>query len=231
MAAKRSSSRTTVLSKAMRYVDEDTRREVRDKRIAALENDNYLEVETADNEDDAYGESDDEGGKKRKRSSKSKGAGPKSKWATRAVKPLERVLLDNGIAPPHRREKANIGVGGGGRKSSRAASSAATVALSGTADLPDEVEYDSDGFEILPGSSRGRSQGTQDVGEMEVEEEEGEPDYYSIAARPSVNPARNVFCSVCGYKASYRCTRCGSRFCSIRCNENHKETRCMKFSM
>ncbi len=31
--------------------------------------------------------------------------------------------------------------------------------------------------------------------------------------------------------SNYNCTRCGMRYCSIKCNETHKETRCMKFTM
>ena len=47
-----------VLSKAMRHVDEETRREFREKRIQSLECDNYVETEVAPNDDDAYNESD-----------------------------------------------------------------------------------------------------------------------------------------------------------------------------
>ena len=54
--------------------------------------------------------------------------------------------------------------------------------------------------------------------------------YASISAPPSMNPARH-FCSVCGYFGNYTCTRCGMRFCCIKCNKNHKETRCLKMSI
>jgi len=54
------------------------------------------------------------------------------------------------------------------------------------------------------------------------------PSYLTVAAAPSMLPQRH-FCSVCGYFANYTCTQCGSRFCSVRCNSTHKETRCMKF--
>ena len=57
-APKRTSSRVHVVSKAMRVVDVETRREVRDKRLAALEADNYNEVQNEVQDDDAY---DDEG--------------------------------------------------------------------------------------------------------------------------------------------------------------------------
>ena len=32
----------------------------------------------------------------------------------------------------------------------------------------------------------------------------------------------------CIYFSNYTCTQCGSRFCSIKCNSTHKETRCLK---
>jgi hypothetical protein len=56
------------------------------------------------------------------------------------------------------------------------------------------------------------------------------PDYYTVAAKKSIYPPRHQFCSVCGLLGNYSCVRCGSKFCSLRCNANHKETRCMKFS-
>jgi hypothetical protein len=54
-APKRSSTRTVVVSKAMRTVDHATRVEVRDKRLAALEADNYAE-EDLTALDEAYGD-------------------------------------------------------------------------------------------------------------------------------------------------------------------------------
>ena len=63
------------------------------------------------------------------------------------------------------------------------------------------------------------------------EYEDKEVNYYTITAKSSIFPLRQCFCSVCGYIGNYSCTRCGSKFCSIKCNENHKETRCFKFSM
>jgi zinc finger HIT domain-containing protein 1 len=56
---RRQSTRTSVISKAMRFVDEDTRQEVRNKRIQQLEADNYGDelVAPAD-EDDAYEDSE-----------------------------------------------------------------------------------------------------------------------------------------------------------------------------
>jgi hypothetical protein len=51
----RTSARTSRLSKAFRHVDDDTRREIREQRLLALEADNYNEQElTGEREDDAY---------------------------------------------------------------------------------------------------------------------------------------------------------------------------------
>jgi len=68
-----------------------------------------------------------------------------------------------------------------------------------------------------------------------LEELQDSPDlpavnYFTTAALPSQKPSRH-FCSVCGLLASYCCTRCGMRFCSVKCNETHKDTRCLKFTM
>jgi len=54
------------------------------------------------------------------------------------------------------------------------------------------------------------------------------PNYYSAAAAPSKFPTK-FFCSVCGFFSNYSCTQCGARFCSVKCNATHKETRCLKF--
>lgn len=56
------------------------------------------------------------------------------------------------------------------------------------------------------------------------------PNYLSANAAPSGKPPRK-FCTVCGHQGQYSCTRCGMRYCSLKCNANHKETRCMKFSL
>jgi len=51
--------------------------------------------------------------------------------------------------------------------------------------------------------------------------------YVTATANPSTLPTRH-FCSVCGQRGIYSCTRCGMRSCSIKCTDQHKETRCMK---
>eukprot|EP00347_Sterkiella_histriomuscorum_P000614 403375167 len=55
------------------------------------------------------------------------------------------------------------------------------------------------------------------------------PNYLSVAAKPSKFP-RRFFCSVCGYNSKYQCTRCGLRYCTMKCGETHRETRCIKFA-
>jgi len=97
-APKRSSTRTVVVSKAMRTVDHATRVEVRDKRLAALEADNYAE-EDLTALDEAYGDDlDGDRGDKdsspqlsKKKKAKLNAAGV-SKWALRRNKPLERII-------------------------------------------------------------------------------------------------------------------------------------------
>jgi zinc finger HIT domain-containing protein 1 len=56
MTTKRTSTRNIVLSKSMKYVDEDTRQDFREKRLNALESDNFDESAFAGVDDDAYGE-------------------------------------------------------------------------------------------------------------------------------------------------------------------------------
>jgi zinc finger HIT domain-containing protein 1 len=54
------------------------------------------------------------------------------------------------------------------------------------------------------------------------------PTYLSIEAAPSKFPPRH-FCYICGNSSNYQCPSCGLRFCKIRCDEEHRETRCLKF--
>ena len=42
----------------MKHVDEETRREFREKRLQSLESDNYVEGDVAQADDDAYNDSD-----------------------------------------------------------------------------------------------------------------------------------------------------------------------------
>jgi len=51
--------------------------------------------------------------------------------------------------------------------------------------------------------------------------------YHEAAASPSTLPLRK-FCSICGYFGYHRCMKCGAHYCSLTCQEAHKETRCLK---
>lgn len=55
------------------------------------------------------------------------------------------------------------------------------------------------------------------------------PTYLSVAAGPERTAAPRHYCSVCGDSSKYTCTRCGSRYCTIRCYGVHADTRCLKF--
>ncbi len=57
-----------------------------------------------------------------------------------------------------------------------------------------------------------------------------DPSYLSAQAPPPSLPPRR-FCAVCGFPAPYSCTVCGTRFCSVRCQETHMETRCLKWTV
>jgi zinc finger HIT domain-containing protein 1 len=143
--------RQSTLSKGMRVVDDDTRRQVLLKRLNALEADNYQE-ETFNEEE----EESDEGAQQKRKKTKTTGRSSSS-VLRRKPKSLERIL--------------------------------------------DEERYAKESI-----------------------------DYDKVDSGPSSTPRRH-FCSVCGYLGQYSCTRCGSRYCSIKCDANHKETRCLKFSI
>eukprot|EP00887_Chlorella_sp_A99_P002483 scaffold10.g2483.t1 len=56
-----------------------------------------------------------------------------------------------------------------------------------------------------------------------------EPSYLTAGVGPPRTAAPRKFCSVCGDFSGYTCTRCGSRYCTLRCQTVHSETRCLKF--
>lgn len=116
-------------------------------------------------------------------------------------------------------------------------------------DYVDEGDSDSDGFGETPTKKRklvGRTVATAAAKAKRFKakpvksfaialEEEGYdhypayiPTYLSIEASPSTQPPRH-FCYICGNASKYQCPNCGLRFCKIRCDEEHKETRCLKF--
>ena len=175
---KRSSTRTVVVSKAMSKVDEGARDEARDRRLQMLEADNYVEAEIMAAGDDAAYDDDEEGAMQKKKKQKliSKVGVKLNKWALRRVKPLERVVLEEGY------DKTNE---------------------------DDLFAQSADACVVKLGVY---------------------PNYYSINADASDLPLRK-FCSVCGLEGIYSCLRCGMRYCNIKCNNQHKETRCLKFNL
>ena len=107
----RHSSRTTVLSKAFRVVDAETRQEVRNKRIQQLEADNYGDADVDGQsavhgqDDEAYqDDSDDSTQKKKKKKVKPQKTvpfgtamgGSSAKRSTRKVRSLDRIVMEQG---------------------------------------------------------------------------------------------------------------------------------------
>lgn len=54
------------------------------------------------------------------------------------------------------------------------------------------------------------------------------PNFVNIKINTSEYPRRK-FCSICGNNSHYNCSRCGERYCSLRCHNMHKEIMCLKF--
>lgn len=54
------------------------------------------------------------------------------------------------------------------------------------------------------------------------------PNYATAQVPPSNFPERH-FCAVCGLPSDYTCTSCGARFCCLKCQSTHQETRCLKY--
>lgn len=54
--------------------------------------------------------------------------------------------------------------------------------------------------------------------------------YISAQAPPSTKPQRH-FCAVCGFNDRlYTCVVCGMKYCSLTCQETHRDTRCLKYT-
>ena len=54
--------------------------------------------------------------------------------------------------------------------------------------------------------------------------------YISAQAPPSTKPIRH-FCAVCGFNDRlYTCVVCGMKYCSLTCQETHRDTRCLKYT-
>lgn len=48
-----------------------------------------------------------------------------------------------------------------------------------------------------------------------------------LCTGPSKYPLKHL-CNICGFKGKYSCMRCGLRYCSLKCDYTHKETRCLR---
>lgn len=53
------------------------------------------------------------------------------------------------------------------------------------------------------------------------------PNWVSCTAGPPRRP-RRWFCAMCGAQGIYQCPVCKTRFCSKKCNDAHKDVRCLK---
>ncbi len=83
---------------------------------------------------------------------------------------------------------------------------------------------------MISGTTRGPKGFKDWLEESELDRlPEGEPSYLTAAAGPPKTRSARKLCSVCGVFSNYTCTRCGTKFCSIRCHTVHSETRCLKF--
>ncbi|EGZ30627.1 hypothetical protein PHYSODRAFT_476336 [Phytophthora sojae] len=159
--------RTHKLSAAMRRVDDDTRNEVRNARLDALEADNFGEDadegDGTQDGDEAYVDEEEGGagtaasGREPVRKKRRVAASSKKKWKVKSLAQLVFEELGNG----------------------------------------DNAEG---------------------------------PNYLTAAVGPPTHPPRR-FCCVCGFFANYNCRRCGSRYCSVGCGDQHKESGCMKFGL
>lgn len=53
----------------------------------------------------------------------------------------------------------------------------------------------------------------------------GKYTYTTASAPPSRHPPLQL-CSVCGYRGTYGCMRCGLKYCDLGCKGIHEESRC-----
>ena len=74
-----------------------------------------------------------------------------------------------------------------------------------------------------------------DAGYLDTEDGEGDaagpvPGYLAAQVPESRLPPRKL-CAVCGFPGSYTCVTCGTRYCSLKCQETHQDTRCLKWTV
>lgn len=59
------------------------------------------------------------------------------------------------------------------------------------------------------------------------EDQQGSQSLNELISPPAKYPLKHL-CSVCGFQGIYSCMKCGLRYCSLKCDSTHKETRCLK---
>ncbi|CAM9958225.1 unnamed protein product [Phaeothamnion confervicola] len=252
---KRASGRQTVLSKVMRVVDEETRKQVRSARLDALEADNYAEEAAEAGDDDFVLEDEPQiigiatGGRLAKRKAAAAvsqvaameaGVGGDGGVVTGCVGGIGGVsgIGDGGGSGMG----GGVGRGGGGGggytgkgkkgkgkgavRKYRSLDQVLFELASSARPQQDPAAAAAAALAAAAGLPAAVAAATAAAAEAVARR----PTYLTAAAAPSALPQRH-FCSVCGYYGSYACTRCGARFCSLGCNAHHKETRCLKFSV
>ena len=209
---RRSSSRAKKLSAAMRVVDEETRRVIQQNRIDALEGDNLFDnLKNMDGEDGDGGNGEDE-----------------DMWDDYAMSGSDnddKFFKTSGAGGKKGRKET----GGASQRKTRSQGQDLSKILLQTSRMSStNISKENIG-------KKGQ-RGKLDLAKVFYQEfyESGSEmmnfqNYLSVAAKPSKNP-RRFFCSVCGYNSKYQCARCGLRYCTMRCGETHRETRCIKFA-
>ena len=56
------------------------------------------------------------------------------------------------------------------------------------------------------------------------------PGYLAATVPESRYPPRKL-CAVCGFPSQYTCVTCGTRYCCLKCQETHQDTRCLKWTV
>ncbi|KAG5177383.1 hypothetical protein JKP88DRAFT_332322 [Tribonema minus] len=185
----------------MRIVDDATRAEVQSMHLDKLEADNYMEEQGAGDDDEFFDE-DEEDRPARKKQQRSKGGGGGPVRSTGKWGIHWRKVKIKSLS------QVLFEMSGEGVAPQARLAQPGPAAL--TAAVPAAL-----GAAVAAAAAAAATPAA--------------PSYLSIAATPSALPPRR-FCSVCGFFARYACGRCGMRLCRARCQAQHRETRCLKFS-
>jgi len=54
--------------------------------------------------------------------------------------------------------------------------------------------------------------------------------YLAAQVSESRYPPRKL-CAVCGFPSQYTCVTCGTKYCCLKCQETHQDTRCLKWTV